>query len=115
MSIMFSNSAIFYYLLGICVFTQQRHIRSFRGTSSGFYSALTIFCTIGLLSSLIFLPLYGIETTWWAPFAVLGISIVIGSIVQGILSYFIPELYLSLFGFIGIPLFGFLMFYFMYS
>jgi len=111
MSILFAVPVLYYYVLTVFVFTQQRHIKNFQGTSRAAESALLCTVALGSLAKLVFLVLYGIRVKWWAPFAIAGIDLAAGGLLQLLVSMIIPEWILSLLGFIGIPVLGFLMFY----
>jgi len=111
MDTIFSTSAICFYLFAIFIFTQQRHLRNFKGASQTFHTLLTFFCFLGCLAGLVYLIFYGVRTMWWSPFVILAISAIGGGIVQGLISKIIPEFILSILGFIAIPVLGFLMFY----
>lgn len=101
-------------ILYYCIFTmflyyQQLHLRDFHGSSKVFELVLSVSVLVGMITGLAFLVIYGVKVIWWAPFILLGISILftmIGAFIESLLGGFT----LSLVGFMALPTFAFLMF-----
>jgi len=91
------------------VYYQQLHARDFRGESQLFLFALSIFAFVGMVVEVGYLVYYGWHVVWWAPFAILAISLVVGRV-----AFFVEKavgaLAISLAGFVIWPVFAYLMF-----
>ena len=101
-------------LLYCCLFTmfvfyQQLHLRDFRGASKTFELVLSVFAFSGMIVGLIYLIIYGIKVIWWAPLVVFIISLAFQFIAFSV-ERLVGMFSISLIGFIGWPLFAFLMF-----
>jgi hypothetical protein len=110
MNIIFNGSTVCFYLLGLFVFAQQRHTGNFRGASQTMHLLLSTSCLVGSIAALVYLVIYGVSVSWWAPFILLGVDILIGSFVLPWVSMLIRMEFLSAFGLIGNLVFGSLMF-----
>jgi hypothetical protein len=112
MSLIFNASTVCFYLFGVFLFTQQRHINNFRGASQVFYTVLVWNCFAAFIAAIAYLIFYGVHlSSWWAPFAILLIDTLLGASLQAFVSRIIPEWILSILGFFCMPILGFLMFY----
>jgi len=91
------------------LYYQQLHLRDFHGSSKVFEFVLSVFVFLGMITGLVFLVIYAVKVIWWAPFVLLGISIlftIIGVLIENLVGKFS----LSFIGFIALPIFAFLMF-----
>jgi hypothetical protein len=91
------------------VYYQQLHLKNFRGASKSAEVLLSVFVSLGMLTGLIFLVYYGIQTIWWAPFLML-----VAGILFTFIGVFIEKLIgivtLSYLGFLALPVLAYLMF-----
>jgi hypothetical protein len=83
--------------------------KNFKGSSIVFQTVITIIGFLGMVVQYGFLIYYGITVVWWAPFIVFLIGFVT-TIPLNFIETLIDQLYLVFFGFVLIPLFGYLMF-----
>jgi len=91
------------------LFYQKRHLKYFAGASEVFGLALSISALAGVLTGTVYLLYYGWVVSWWAPLAILVISIVatpLGMVAERL----VGEGKISLGGFIGWPVCALLMF-----
>jgi len=83
--------------------------KNFKGSSIVFQTVITTIGFLGMVVQYGFLIYYGITVVWWAPFIVFLIGLV-AKIPLNFIETLIDQLYLVFFGFVLIPLFGYLMF-----
>lgn len=98
-----------YCFYSMFIFYQQLHAKHFRGASQMFLFILLFTNFIGIITGLVFLVYYGLKVVWWAPFALFGLGLVfqfVSNMIEGLIGAFA----LSMLGFIGWPVFAFLMF-----
>jgi hypothetical protein len=101
-----------YTLFSLFTFYQQLHVKNFRGASQGFSAALSLFALVSMLVGFAFLLYYGYKVSWLGALALLGISLLVKFVWFGIeakLGIRWAATYISLAGFVGIPLCAFFM------
>jgi len=65
----------------------------------------------GYPTIMIYLTMLGFKVNWWIPFLVFAVSGIITILIDRIFRPMIPNMLITL----GIPVFGFLMFYYLYK
>jgi hypothetical protein len=101
-----------YTIFSFFLFYQQLHIKNFRGASQGFLSLLTAFAFVAMLSGFGFLIYYGYKVSWLGALAFFGISFVVKFVWFGIeakLGLRNAASFISIAGFIGIPVCAYFM------
>lgn len=101
-----------YTLFSFFLFYQQLHVKNFRGASEGFYFLLNAFAFISMLGGLAFLLYYGYKISWLDTLALFGISFVVKAVwfsIEAKLELRNLAPFISLIGFIGIPVCGYFM------
>lgn len=101
-----------YTLFSFFLFYQQLHIKNFRGASQGFLSLLTVFAFVAMLGGFGFLIYYGYKVSWLGALAFFGISLAVKFVWFGIeakLGLRNAASFISIAGFVGIPVCAYFM------
>lgn len=101
-----------YTLFSFFLFYQQLHIKTFRGESQGFLSLLNVFALAAMLYGFGFLIYFGYKKSWLGALGLFGISFVVKSVwfaIEARLGLRGAALFISLAGFVAIPICAYLM------
>lgn len=92
------------WFLGYWLFvsSQQMHCWNFEGASLSFKRLLCATVKIGEITGIVFLVFYGWTVKWWAPLALVGISL-LAIVPRSIVERLFGRFFLSMAGFIGWP------------
>lgn len=101
-----------YALFSIFVFYQQLHVKTYSGASQGVETVLTLFAFLAMLAGLAFLFYYGYQVSWLSALGLFGIALVVKFVWFGIeaklgIRHLAP--FVSLAGFLGIPICAYFM------
>lgn len=98
-----------YALYSLFVFYQQLHVKTFRGASQAFGTLLTV---LAMLAGLAFLLYYAYKVSWLGALGLFGIALLVKFLWFGVeakLGLREAAPFLSLAGFVGIPVCAYLM------
>jgi hypothetical protein len=84
--------------------THRRHLSQFRGVSQNFRQVLVLSSTLGWLVGLSLLAYYYVQVTWFWPFVLAALGLILGGIGFGLLEGLLSVFSLSIIGFFGWPL-----------
>jgi hypothetical protein len=96
----------------LLLFYQQLHIKNFGGSSQGLLALLNVFALLAMLFGIAFLLYFGYKVSWLFAFALFAIALVVKFAwfaVEAKLGLRSAAPVLSLLGFVGIPVCGYLM------
>lgn len=90
-------------VLCLCLFSMQRHLAIFRGSSQMFHLILVLDITICTIGAVVFLVCWGIESLWWIP-VVFGVcGRMIASLIYGLISVLVKDYISSLISIVLAP------------
>lgn len=104
---------ISYALYSLFLFYQQLHVKSFGGASQGFLLVLNMFAIVAMIGGFSYLVYFGFKVSWLGALCLLGISFVIKIVwfgIEGKLGLRNAAPFISIMGFIAIPVCAFFMF-----
>jgi hypothetical protein len=110
--IMTATVIVSYALYSLFLFYQQLHIKNFRGANQGFLMVLNLFAIIAMLGGISYLIYYGFKVSWVGALSLFGIAFVIKFVWFGIeakLGLRDAAPFISIMGFIAIPVCAFFM------
>lgn len=98
-------------LYSVFLYYQQLHSRAYRGASEAFGLFLAVFALVAMLSGGAFLLLYGYRESWLAAAGLFGAGIAarfIYGLIEGFLQIRWAAPYVSLTGFVALPVLAYL-------
>lgn len=72
---------------------------------------LTFISTMSIITEIVFLVFYGIKVVWWSPIVLFtAANVIYFAVLANLMERFLGHGMIIRYGFLGLPIFGFLMF-----
>lgn len=103
-----------YTLFTFFLFYQQLHVKNFQGASQGFLLLLNVFALVSMAGGFAFLVYYGYKVSWVGALGLFGIAFMVKFVWFGLeaklhIRHWAP--FISMAGFIAIPVCAFFMWF----